>query len=208
MASDFWRMGAVGLMAAQIGEVEVGVFNTSYRIIWIVIIFSSSVASATGIKMGAQLGGADPDGAKRTAHVGIMMALVMLVVLSLGMCMYIRTFGRIFTSDEHFLDLFEECRVPFVATLFLMNLAVAIEGVPISMGRTSEVFWLGFIGSWFGQVPGAYFLTKYWRYDLVGLYSGVALGYALLVILYSVLALTSDWKKYSDIAVKRSEATK
>ncbi|KAK1745189.1 hypothetical protein QTG54_004480 [Skeletonema marinoi] len=34
-ASDFWRMGLIGTVAATLGEREVGLFNASYRILWI-----------------------------------------------------------------------------------------------------------------------------------------------------------------------------
>ena len=55
--------------------------------------------------------------------------------------------------------------------------------------RTKEVFWMGFIASWAGQVPAVLFMTKYWRNDLVGLYTGMAIGYIILAILYSILVL-------------------
>jgi len=57
-----------------------------------------------------------------------------------------------------------------------------------------------------GQVPGVIFFTVYWRNDLVGLYTGMAVGYILCTVLYSFITLTSDWKKYSDQAIERSEA--
>ena len=86
-----------------------------------------------------------------------------------------------------FLDLFEEASLPFTLTLLFMNLSVAIERIPISMGRTREVFYFGFIASWGGQVPAAYLLTKYWQNNLFGLYSGMAIGYASLSVLYGII---------------------
>jgi hypothetical protein len=62
-----------------------------------------------------------------------------------------RAFGRIFTNDKDFLDLWEECWYPFLATLTLMNLSVAIERIPYSMGRTAAVFRMALIGSWLGK---------------------------------------------------------
>merc|ERR1711879_156696 len=130
----------------------------------------------------------------------------------MGILTFFMSFGLrkliqlIFTSDETFLDIFVEAKYPFLLALIFMNVSVAIERVLMSMGRTSEVFWMGVVGSWFGQVPGVYFLTSYWSFDLIGLYSGVAIGYLLLVFLYGTLAYTSDWKKYSDEAIRRSEA--
>lgn len=39
-------------------------------------------------------------------------------------------------------------------------------------------------------MPAVVLLTKYWRNDLIGLYSGMALGYALLVVLYGFIAFS------------------
>ena len=48
---------------------------------------------------------------------------------------------------------------------------------------------MGFIASWGGQVPAVLFLTKYWRNDLVGLYTGMAIGYLILAILYAAIVV-------------------
>ena len=205
-ASDYWRMGIVGLIAANLGELEVGVFNTSYRIMWIVLIMVSAVANAGGIKMSLRLGGGDAAGAKQAGLVIFSVALSILVAISLLVVTNIRLLGMIFTQDKEFLDMFQASAVPFTCTLFFMNLSVAIEQIPMSMGRSSEVFRYGFVASWLGQVPGVYFLTKYWRDDLIGLYSGMSIGYILLAILYGILAYRSDWQLYADIALRRSEA--
>ena len=141
----------MGAIAADMGEVEVAVFNTSYRIMWIVMIMVIALSSAAGIKMSNRLGNMDPEGAKQAGEVGILLALIMLCIILCGVFFHIRMFGQIFTSDEEFLDLFEMARVPFCCTLFSMNMSVAIERVPYSMGRTKEVFWMGLIASWGGE---------------------------------------------------------
>jgi hypothetical protein len=40
------------------------------------------------------------------------------------------------------------------------------------------------------QVPGVILLTTYWRNDLIGLYTGMGLGYAACVVLYGYIVLT------------------
>jgi hypothetical protein len=57
------------------------------------------------------------------------------------------------------------------------------------------------------QVPAVLFLTTYWRDDLIGLYWGMAIGYFVLVVLYSAIAFTSDWEKYARIAYDRAESS-
>jgi multidrug resistance protein, MATE family len=190
ISSDFWRVAVIGAVAAKLGTVEVAVFNTSYRIMWIVLIMVNSLASAAGIKMSMRLGNMDHLGAKQAGHVGIGMSAVVLALIGLLVVWKIRWLGQIFTSDDEFLNLFAEAKWPFTVTLVLMNLSVAIERIPFSMGRTKEVFWYGFVASWAGQVPAVLLLTTYWRADLVGLYWGMAVGYLMLAGLYSWIAFT------------------
>jgi Na+-driven multidrug efflux pump len=211
--------------------------------------------------MSLRLGEMNPRGAKQAGEIGILLSFLVLAAIMMGVYFRIRWFGQIFTQDEEFLSLFESVRLPFCGTLFLMNMSVAVERIPYSMGRTREVFWMGLIASWCGtsqifyrligrnlvcndetwfaimlsymyftfwlpsqfnnfpflsvphnfdhctvaQVPGVYFLTRYWRNDLFGLYCGMALGYLVLMLLYGFITVTSDWQKYAEIARQRSE---
>lgn len=207
-SSDFWRVAVIGTIAAALGEVEVAVFNTAYRIMWIALIFTVSVARAATTNMSIRLGQMDPYGAKQAGYVSIGVAALMLILLGCLVLCFNRMFGLIFTNDEDFLEKFFECRWPFTVSLIFMNLAVVIERIPITMGRTKEVFWMGFIASWGGQVPAVFLLTKYWRNDLIGLYTGIAIGYIILTILYARIVLQSDWVKYAEETQIRSETSK
>jgi Na+-driven multidrug efflux pump len=223
LASDFWRVAVIGTMAAKLGENEVAVFNTSYRLMWIVLICVMALTAASGINMSMRLGSLDHHGARQAGLVGVSLSSIMCTVIGVIVWANIRVFGRIFTNDEDFLILISEARTPFAITLILMNISIAVEKIPYSMGRTQEVFWVGFIASWGGkfrssdasnfhtlsrfcsqtnssstfpncvveaQVPAVYACTTYWRNDLVGLYTGMCIGYFVLVILYSFIAFT------------------
>eukprot|EP00529_Nitzschia_sp_RCC80_P018861 CAMPEP_0113510598 /NCGR_PEP_ID=MMETSP0014_2-20120614/38225_1 /TAXON_ID=2857 /ORGANISM="Nitzschia sp." /LENGTH=514 /DNA_ID=CAMNT_0000406567 /DNA_START=103 /DNA_END=1647 /DNA_ORIENTATION=- /assembly_acc=CAM_ASM_000159 len=206
LGSDFWRVAVIGSIAAKLGETEVAVFNTSYRICWIALIFVGSLAGASSINMSLRLGKHEPWGARQAGAVGIALSFVMLTILSILLLVRPRLIMMIFTQDEEFLTLFEGASLPFVVTLFFMNMSVAIERIPYSMGRTKEVFWMGFVASWGGQVPGVILLTTYWRNDLVGLYWGMAIGYFFLTILYGLIAARSDWEHYAHMAQERAES--
>lgn len=136
VASDFWRVAAIGTIAANMGEEEVAIFNTSYRIMWIVLVLVMALASASGINMSIRLGKMDPNGAKQAGHVGVGMASCICVVIGIAVWSNIRAFGKIFTNDETFLEMLAVTRTPFCITLVFMNMAVAIEKIPYSMGRT------------------------------------------------------------------------
>lgn len=165
-ASDFWRVAVIGAVAAKLGEEQVAIFNTSYRIMWIVLTAVNSMATASGINISIRLGKLNAAGAKQAGHVGAYMSLVFLLLVFGLVVRNIRALGRIFTNDASFLDSFEETKWPFSVTLLLMNLSVAIEKIPYSMGRTAIVFWMGCIASWGGTFFCA-FTLEYGLYVLL-----------------------------------------
>jgi Na+-driven multidrug efflux pump len=130
---------------------------------WIVMILALSMSGASGINMAQRLGKMDYLGAKQAGYVGVVMAGGVTFLISLAVLCNMRHFGQIFTNDEIFLTLFEETKWSFTTTLFLMNFSVVLERIPYSMGRTKEVFWMGFIASW----GGMYACTMWWRVPLL-----------------------------------------
>eukprot|EP00051_Salpingoeca_urceolata_P016031 m.211103 g.211103 ORF g.211103 m.211103 type:complete len:511 (-) comp18571_c0_seq3:335-1867(-) len=204
-ASDFWRFAVIGALAAKLSDTDVAVFNASYRILWICLTFAGSVAGAAGIRLGMSLGAGYAQDAKRIA--GIATVLVVIILCGLGLIVFFlsRQLGKIFSSDPEVLDLFYSIRAPLAAMMVLMNLSVFLERIPVAMGRTTAVLLVGLVGSWIGQVPGVVLATKYWRNDLVGLYTGAACGYGLVCVLLLAVIQTSDWQRYADEARERAE---
>ena len=58
-------------------------------------------------------------------------------------------------------------------------------------------------------VPGVLIFTKWLHWEghdsLIGLYTGVSVGYAVLNLLFFYMLFTSDWEKYAREAMERSE---
>ena len=81
---------------------------------------------------------------------------------------------------------FEATKWPFSITLLLMNLSVAIEKIPYSMGRTAIVFWMGCIASW-GGTSVLFSCLNVVLYVLV-VPANVHCRSPLLVLLYSTSA--------------------
>ena len=126
---------------------------------WIALILVSSLAGAAAINMNIRLGRLDPNGARQAGYIGIVMSG--LVLLFVSTCIFLRSdwFARIFTNDPEFVKMFDQARLPFAATLFLMNFSIAVERIPYSMGRTKELFWMGFAAGWGG--------TFLWKFALL-----------------------------------------
>lgn len=200
LASDFWRLSAIGAVAATMGEKEVGVFNASYRILWMCIIFIGSVAGAISILMAKALGAGSGHLARHSAMTGITMAFGLLAILAFGVYAAIKPLGQIFTDDEESLDLFVKIRVPLAGMMVVMNMSVLLEKIPMAMKRAKEVLIVGVIGSWAAQVPLVLLLVKFWRNDLVALYTGCALGYGIVCVILFGIVVRTDWEFYGAAA--------
>lgn len=205
IASDFWRMSAVGAVAATLGEDDLGVFNASYRLMWMALTLAGSLGGAVATKLGMRLGAGDAQGAKRGVQIGLVVALLLLSCIVCIVIAFPRALASIFTNDAKLLDLFERCRYEFAAALFTMNFAVVCERVPFGMGRARAVLFAGATGSWVGQVPAVILAVKLWRKDLRAVYLGVAIGYALLIVVLLAIVFTTDWAKQARDARARSE---
>ena len=206
LASDFWRVAAIGAVAAVLGPEEIAVFNCSYRVMWICLTFIGSMGSAMAIHLGTALGAGKVKQAKQSTAVTIVTCLFLIALLAVTVILFAHEIAMLFSPDPIIHKLFYEVRFPMVAMMVFMNLAVLLERIPMAMGRSTAVLGVGLVGSWAGQVPGVLVGVFLWRRDLVGLFSGVALGYALLCLLLAAIIARTDWHKFAIEAAKRSEA--
>eukprot|EP00929_Paragymnodinium_shiwhaense_P111760 TRINITY_DN80048_c0_g1_i1.p1 TRINITY_DN80048_c0_g1~~TRINITY_DN80048_c0_g1_i1.p1 ORF type:complete len:515 (+),score=102.74 TRINITY_DN80048_c0_g1_i1:188-1732(+) len=208
LGSDFWRVAVIGWIASSLGDINVAVWNASYRICWIVLTFLGAVGGAMTIKLGQALGQGDTRHVRRLIVVSVAAATLVVGVLVLAVAMFPRQIASIFSDDDVVLDLFEEVRFPLAAFVLFMNLSVVLEKIPTSAGYASTGFYAGLVGSWVGQVPCVFLFTKYWRDDLVGLYWGTTAGYALLVVILLVAIMRIDWEDAAEAARQRAEAAR
>ena len=212
IASDFWRLALVGAVAASFGPTDVSTFTASYRIMWLSLVFCGSIAGGVSILLTIAFGSGKHRDAKKIALIGC--SLIMMLCAALGVLVFFtaRDLGSIFTNDAAILREFDHIRLPFALTVFMMNFAVALERIPMAMGRPKLVLVVGLIGSWVFQVPLSFLLVKVWKptrlpasSPLFRLYAAVAAGYAAVTVIFAVVIATTDWKRYADEARQRSE---
>lgn len=205
ISSDYWRVAVIGVFATTISELDVAVFNTSYRIMWMALTMVSSLGASVNIRLSTYIGSGDIKVAKETMRLGLVMMLFSVAGFILLLFFFMRDIASIFSSDTVVVEQFFLVRVPMMCMLFFMALAVFLEQVPVAMGKTKEVFYAGLIGSWFGQVPLSYVFINYVDHSLSSLYWGVSLGYFLTCIALAYIIWSADWQKVVEEAQARSE---
>ena len=85
-----------------------------------------------------------------------------------------------------------------------MSLAVVLEGLLMTTGRTKTVLIVGVVGSWCGQVPLVAFLVTFWQPTLRAVFLGVSGGYAILNVGLSVALVRLDWSVLAQEAEMRA----
>ena len=205
-ASDWWRVSVIGAVAVSFNDdTSLAVFNSSYRILWMCLIFIGSIGGALGVKVANSLGSGEVAGAKHTIVTALTISAQLLLIFVSVLLMLTAPIASIFSPDPEMINKYKECALPLAITMLTMNGSVLLERIPLVCGRTSLVFWIGVVGSWGCQVPMVLLCTKLWRNDLYGLYCGVASGYALVDLILLYFIYHTDFHYYSEQAKMRSE---
>jgi len=207
IASDFWRVTIIGVIAAKQGTLEVAVFNVAYRFLWICLMFSGALARAAGIKIAISIGNSSVAAAQSIARIGLALVTVGLVILSVVVALRPSDLASVFARDPTFIQRVEEASLPLAALVFSMNLTVALEGIVASLGKTRHLLVSGLIGSWVGQVPVCFIISAFWRNDIIGLFWGMAVGYFLHAACLAVcLVFIIDWQQCVEEAKARNKS--
>merc|ERR1711991_1265573 len=106
---------------------QVATFNSSYRIMWLSLIFCGSCAGAMRILLTIAFGKGHHHDAKRITTTGMVVIAVLVALLGTLVFFLSRQLGRIFSNDSLILQEFENIRLPFALTVVFMNLAVTQE---------------------------------------------------------------------------------
>ncbi|KAJ9470165.1 putative transporter [Diplonema papillatum] len=193
LGSDFWRMAAIGFVAQAISSLDAAVFNSSYRILWAANSFVGSIGAIVGIRIGMKLGANDHGHARFTAACAVGLAFAVAAAISVLSFFSTRLVAHIFSSDPEVIENF--------SAICLWRCSSRPRRLCSSRSLAKPVFYAGVGASWFVQVPAVYALFTI--YDtLAAVYSGVAIGYAALCLLYGIVVLRLDWK---DLTLKAQE---
>lgn len=203
--SDFLRVSVIGVFAGTLSELDIAVFNTGYRVMWLGLTLVGSIGSAVSVKLGKELGAGSEDGAKRVLKSGYFLVAAVEGFLIAMLLLFVRQLSQVFSSDEEVVQRFVDVKMPLSVMLIFMSFSVYLESLVAGTGRTREIFLIGVFGSWACQVPLSFLFINYVDNSLNALYWGVALGYFITCLGLVWLLASSSWQQLIDEAKLRSE---
>lgn len=203
--SDFFRVSVIGIFAATLSDIDIAVFNTGYRFMWLGLTLIGAFGSALSVRLGYYLGSGDSKSAKQLLNLGYFYVTLIEVVLFMLVLTLIEQLASVFSNDQEVIERFVAVKLPLSVMLLSMTFSVYLESLIVGMGKTKEVLQIGIVGSWLCQVPLSYIFVNYVERSLYALYWGVSLGYVLTCLgLLFVIAKTS-WDTLIQEAEQRSE---
>jgi len=192
-ASDFLRASLIGAIAATISADDLAAFSASYRLHELGLVLSGSWGCTAGLAIAQHLGAGDVAGAKRAAHSGMRVAAVAVTALACAVTLFLEPLGWVLMGDSGALSQLLAVRWPLAGTTLAMNALVVLEQLLLSAGCARSVFYGGLVGSWACQLPTVLLLVLCWRAELLAVYTGVALGYAIAAAILAGVLLNLDW---------------
>mmetsp|Transcript_660 Transcript_660/g.1092 ORF Transcript_660/g.1092 Transcript_660/m.1092 type:complete len:514 (-) Transcript_660:68-1609(-) len=208
LASDFWRMSAIGLLAGTLGNTEVAVFNASYRLAWMNLVIIGAFSSACVTQLGIALGTGDGHLSHKIRDLGIGTVLGFLLVTTAATVIFVKPLAEIFSTDPKVIAEFEGSRMEMGLMIFCMSLSMHFESLLVALKKTETLFKASLISSWGGQVPGVLFLLYFSGKTLQNVYLGIGFGYAILLVLYALPVLRADLHEHAEKAFAENSASK
>eukprot|EP00931_Biecheleriopsis_adriatica_P058105 TRINITY_DN34524_c0_g1_i1.p1 TRINITY_DN34524_c0_g1~~TRINITY_DN34524_c0_g1_i1.p1 ORF type:complete len:527 (-),score=84.95 TRINITY_DN34524_c0_g1_i1:26-1561(-) len=208
LASDFWRMSAIGFLAGSLGDQQVAVFNASYRLAWMNMTIIGSFSTACVTQLGIALGTGDGKLSKKIRDIGIGTVLTFLILTTTATMVWVQSLAKIFSTDPEVIALFYECRFEMGFMIFFMSFAMHFESLLVAIRKTDIMFKASMVGSWGGQVPGVILMYRFYGPYLQSVYIGVGIGYTILLVLYAVPFLMADLDDFAEKAAKENAAKK
>lgn len=193
LASDFWRMSAIGLLAGTLGEKNVAVFNASYRLAWMNMTVIGSFSSAACTQLGIMLGTGSGTKCKKIVGFGVSTVVAFLVATAALTVVFVEPLASIFSSDPEVIELFGECGAAIGFMIFFMCLSMHFELILFAIGASKVVSRAAILGSWVGQVPAVLLMIRLMGRQLQAVYIGVGIGYAFYLVLVFVPFVRTNW---------------
>ena len=206
---EWWAFDTTTILAGILGKDQLAaqsiVINTDSLLYSAV----NSMATATGIRVGWNLGANKPKSAITTSSVGVILCFGGAVCIAVIVLSAHNQLPLLFTNDPDVIDLASNL-IPFIAIYILLD-SVSCVGRAITRGTGMQkvgtiVVLLCFYGVSLPIAIPMMFLTKY---ELYAVWAAFSLGIGLAAISYGILVFCIfDWSKLARDAQIRAGVQK
>lgn len=202
IALEEWCLELNTFVAGTISEEILGAQAIAFQIQSIIYMIPLGISTAVNVRVGQGLGAFNPTAAKFTYLTALTSTVFIAFLTAAPVVLFRHSVSFIFTSDVEVAAKASEILPMLFIFQFCEGLAGVSEAVLIACGRQV----LGAVTIFFGYyalgLPLSFFFYLKCDLGIIGMWTGIAIGFFITALTYTFFALRTDWVQQSRRAVK------
>eukprot|EP00924_Labyrinthula_sp_SR-Ha-C_P011248 snap_masked-scaffold_48-processed-gene-1.68-mRNA-1 protein AED:1.00 eAED:1.00 QI:0/0/0/0/1/1/2/0/461 len=192
LLSDYARFVIIAAFAGSISNEALLVFNTSYRVLYLAMIITTSLGTSAVVILGNSIGAKDVERAYNSIKLNCLLYFGFILVFTAGVFFWIEDIGSLFSNDKEIINFFIGVRTELALLVFSMNSSMFLERFPIALRKSKEASMASFIGSWVVQVPFSFFVLNFVDRSLSSLFIVMSGGYLVISLKEAIENIDSE----------------
>ncbi|XP_018651909.1 putative multidrug resistance pump [Schistosoma mansoni] len=188
-----WCFEIMTIMAGTLGSVTLGAQAIVFQIQSIIYMVPLGLFTAVNIRVGQKLGAFDPVGARYVYTTALTIISIVALFTGLPVVFLRQYIPYMFTSDEKVCLLASRLLPMLLLFQFFEGFAGISEAILLACGRQSIGAITIFLGYYCTGMPIAALLTYQTSLGILGSWIGLTIGFGLTTMVYTILALRTDW---------------
>lgn len=201
---EWWTYEIGGFLAGLISEVELGSQSVVYQLATIAYMFPSGFSVAGSIRVGNALGAGSTDGAKLSAKVTFLCAVLVSSCLAIIVGGLKDHISYVFTYDELIRERVSEVMAFYAPFLLLDATSVACGSIIRGAGKQRIGAICSFVGYYGIGFPIGVSLMFAAKLGIKGLWTGLFVCVFLQCLFMIVYMLRMNWEKATEQAQSRA----
>ena len=204
-AAEEWQLQLVALFAAQLGTVSLATHTALLDLFYFATSALYGLTNSTSVRIGHHLGAGDVRSAQMVAKLNLAVCMTVAVAVASVFCGAHSVIGYLFSKDPRVVAKTAELAWFVGGGYVFLCLFYTSMAVVAGFGRPRIIAIAFLVGAWCVCIPLGYVLSHTLGLGLVGLWTGLVVGYSVVTAIIVTNVLRTDWDDVSAEAVIRSK---
>ncbi|CAI9116208.1 OLC1v1017300C1 [Oldenlandia corymbosa var. corymbosa] len=162
--------------------------------------------AATGVRVANELGAGNGEGAKFAAKVSVVQSLI-IGIFFCGLIMVLQDkIALIFSSSAQVIEAVGDLSYLLAITILLNSVQPVLSGVALGSGWQSCVAYINLACYYLVGLPSGVALGYFFHYGVEGIWGGMIFGgTAVQTVILAILTVTCDWEKEAKKAASKQK---
>jgi multidrug resistance protein, MATE family len=180
---EFGAFAVIGIFMGWLGTSTMAAHQVAMNLAAFTFMVPVGIAGAAAVRVGQEVGRADPDGARRAAGASLLLGAGFMCATAALFLLVPGFFGRLYTDDTGVLAVIV-LLLPIAGVFQVVDGVQAVAaGVLRGVGDTRGPMWINILGFWVLGIPLSLFFGFGLEWGAPGLWWGLAAGLAAVAVL-------------------------